>query len=246
MTDISNKAFILAAGMGSRLRPYTDDRPKPMVEVRGQPLIRHLLDRFKEAGLHDVRVNMHYQADILHGYLQKIEDMNITTVYESRLLDTGGSLAHNIDYFAEKPHFVVNGDAFWEDNGEKSAIDQLFGAWHADKMDILLLLQPVDRMVLTQGVGDYNMDETGRLTRTPDKTGAYMFTSLRVHHPRIFEGCPSEPFSYLTLMDEAQSKGRLYGVVYDGDWHHISTPEDLDAVNKAGAHEHELEDQAHG
>ena len=233
MSDISDKAFILAAGMGSRLRPYTDDKPKPMVDVRGKPIIRHILDRLSEAGIHSAAVNTHYKAPVIEDYLTQQKDCDILIDYEEELRDTGGSLAQNIDYFAGKSHFVTNGDAFWEDIGEKTAIQQLIDAWDAQKMDILLLLQPVSSMILTEGVGDYKMAPNGQLTRTADKSGDYMFTSLRIHHPRIFDGCPPAPFSYLHLMDKAQAQGRLYGVVYDGTWHHISTPADLEAVNAA-------------
>ena len=96
-----------------------------------------------------------------------------------------------------------------------------------------MLLQPVDTMALTEGVGDYDLDENGQAIRSLDKTGAYMFTSIRINAPHIFDGAPDGPFNYRDLMDKAQEKGRLHGIVHSGKWHHISTPEDLEAVNKS-------------
>ena len=98
-------------------------------------------------------------------------------------------------------------------------------------MDILIVLQPVETMKLTEGVGDYDIDENGRAIRSKDKSGAYMFTSLRINAPHIFDNAPQGAFSYLQLLDEAQARGRLYALVNDGMFHHISTPADLEAVN---------------
>jgi MurNAc alpha-1-phosphate uridylyltransferase len=88
-------------------------------------------------------------------------------------------------------------------------------------------------MTLTHGVGDYDLDKDGRAIRSLDQSGAYMFTSLRINGPEIFDDAPHGPFSYLQLLDKAQARGRLYGIIHNGDWHHISTPEDVARVNDA-------------
>ena len=98
-------------------------------------------------------------------------------------------------------------------------------------MDILIALQPVNTMTLTHGVGDYDLDQDGRAIRNKDQSGAYMFTSIRINASHIFDEAPDIPFSYLQLLDEAEQNGRLFGVINKGDWHHISTPEDLEKVN---------------
>ena len=106
-------------------------------------------------------------------------------------------------------------------------------AWDPDKMDILILLQPLEKMSLTHGVGDYDLDQDGRAIRSPDQKGSYMFTSMRINAPHIFNDAPDGAFSYLQLLDQAQTRGRLYGLVHDGNWHHISTPDDVKRVNDA-------------
>jgi MurNAc alpha-1-phosphate uridylyltransferase len=99
-------------------------------------------------------------------------------------------------------------------------------------MDVLLLLQPVDQMELTHGVGDYDIDASGHIIRTSDKSGSHMFTGIRIVHPRIFDNTPEGAFSFLQCMDKAQQQSKLHGISYDGQWHHISTPEDLQSVNE--------------
>jgi MurNAc alpha-1-phosphate uridylyltransferase len=98
-------------------------------------------------------------------------------------------------------------------------------------MDILILLQPISTMTLTYGVGDYTLDANGNAKRSLDRSGEYMFTSIRINAPHIFDGHSAKPFSYLELLDKAEKEGRLFGLVHEGIWHHISTPEDLEKVN---------------
>ena len=106
-------------------------------------------------------------------------------------------------------------------------------AWNNDTMDILILLQPIASMKHTKGVGDYDINENGLPIRSLDQSGQYMFTSMRINHPRIFNDTPNGAFSYLTLLDKAQNEGRLHAIIHQGNWHHISTPEDLESVNIA-------------
>lgn len=230
---IPRKAFILAAGLGTRLRPYTDTCPKPLIEVGGQTLIDHTLDRLEDIGVEDVIVNTHYHADQLVSHLKNRKSPHIHISHEKTLLDTGGGIKNALEYFGNEPFFVLSGDGLWSDGPDESALQKLASVWDSDLMDILMLLQPVSSMNLTKGAGDYDVNTDGQAVRSQNKNGAYMFTSIRINKPEIFEKTPEGPFSYLTLMDRAEQQGRLYGLVHDGDWHHISTPQDLEAVRKA-------------
>ncbi len=224
-------AFILAAGKGTRLRPYTDTMPKPMVAVDGQALIDHALDHLAGAGVRHVTINTHYMADKLENHLsQRLAPPTLMFSREETLLDTGGGIKKALSTMGDRPFFAVSGDGFWTDSSEDTALSRLCRAWDEETMDILLLLQPLSRMVLTRGVGDYDLTPDGRAIRSLDKKGAYMWTSIRLCRPGIFNDTPDDAFSFLELMDRAQSQGRLYGLVHDADWHHISTPEDLDRV----------------
>ena len=226
------KAFILAAGMGTRLRPYTDTMPKPMVPLLDKPLIGYIFDHVVRAGIRNVVVNLHHKADILRAYFQTRNDVSIAKSFEDELLETGGGAKKALPLLGENPFFMINGDAFWVDSAPSNMLADMMNQYDEDKMDILLLLYPLSKMILTEGVGDYDIDPDGRVKRNYDKKGEYMFAGVRICHPRIFEGTPDGKFGFLQLMDNAEKNGRLFAHVYTGEWHHISTPDDLKNVEQ--------------
>ncbi len=233
-----DQAFILAAGKGTRLKPYTDAMPKPLVKAAGKPMIDHALDQLEAAGVQHVVINLHYLADMLAEHLSNRKTPRITISREEQLLDTGGGLKNGLQFLdSAKPFYVVSGDSLWTDSGIKPALQRMAEMWDPDKMDLLLLLQPLSRMTLTPGLGDYDLAADGKAVRSLDKTGAYMWTSIRIVKPELFDNTPDTPFSFLELMDRAEQQGRLYGLVHDADWHHITTAADLDRVNDALARE---------
>lgn len=237
MTHKPDKAFILAAGKGTRLRPWTDTMPKPMVPVAGRSIIDHTLAKLDEAGVTDVMVNLHHLSEVLETHLKKISRPHISYSHEDELLNTGGGVKKVLPFFEQRPFYLINGDAFWTEGESGAALERLCAAWDPDKMDILLLLQPVDAMTLTQGVGDYTLETDGKAKRSHEKTGPYMFAGIRIAVPSILEPFREDCFSFLSVMDEAEARGRLYGLVHDGAWHHISTAQDLERVNEALAAE---------
>lgn len=234
MTDkMITRGFILAAGLGKRMRPYTDHMPKPMVPVCGKTVIDWCLDKMAGAGVTHVTVNLFYLPEVLAQHLKGRQNPVITLSWESDLLDTGGGLKNALATMQGDAFYAINGDAFWIDApGSIDALTLMRNTWDDARMDILLLLEPVDRMVLTNGVGDYRIEPDGRATRARNKDGTHMFTGLRICHPRIFEGAPDGPFPFLSLMDAAEKAGRLKAVVNPGVWHHISTPEELERVSR--------------
>lgn len=227
-----DKAFILAAGKGTRLRPHTDTMPKPMVPVGGRSIIGRTIEKLGAEGVADIVVNLHHLPGVLEDHLKEITRPRIIFSREDALLDTGGGLKHALHQFGEAPFYIINGDALW-DEGARPALSRLSSAWNEDAMDILLLLAPRGTMTLTEFVGDYHLLPDGRVTRAQDKGGDHMFAGVRIAHPRIFQGAPDGAFSFLQLMDEAEARGRLYGIAHDAEWYHISTPKDLDAVDAA-------------
>ncbi len=228
-----DQGFILCAGFGTRMRPLTDTMPKPMVNVNGKPMVDHVLDSFTAHGMTRAVINTHYLGDVLKDHLNSRKDITISLSHENEILDTGGGIVNARHLLKDDAFYVSSGDSYLQDGQGKPALSRMEDAWDAGKMDILILLQPVKNMILTHGVGDYDLDKDGRAIRSLDQNGAYMFTSLRINAPPIFDDAPSGPFSYLQLLDQAQARGRLYGIVHKGDWHHISTPDDVTRVNDA-------------
>lgn len=230
MTNKIDQAFVLCAGMGSRMRPYTDTRPKPMVEVNGKPIIDHIIDHLKQSGIQTIGINTHYKSGVIEDHM-RAHHPDILISHEDQLLDTGGGIKKALPYLKNEDFIIINGDAYWIDAPEKSTLHQLQQHWDPEKMDILLLLQDINTMPEDQAVGDYDLDDNGRAIRSLDKSGRYMFSSIRINAPHIFENTQEGPFGYLQLMDQAQEAGRLYGLVNTGQWIHLSTPHDLDALN---------------
>ncbi len=236
MNSMQNKithAFILAAGFGKRMMPLTKNQPKPMVGVLGQPMIGHILDHLKIAGVTHVTVNGHYKAEILREYLKTRDDLAITFSYEKDILETGGGLVHGLHTMpTDAPFFIINGDAFWINSDQGTTLDQLSHDWDADKMDLLTLLQDKDKMALGTGVGDYDILENGQVKRNLNQQGKYMFAGVRIAHPRIFKDAPSGRWNFLDLMDKTQELGTHFGHIHQGAWHHLSTPDDIKRLEK--------------
>ena len=234
MSDKPIHAFILAAGKGTRLRPYTDSVPKPLVPVNSRPILDYTLEKLIKDGVTNVTINLSYLGDRIKEYFSDCNDPKIIFSEENELLDTGGGVLNALSTMQGKPFYLINGDALWEDDSVTgTSLSYLAQSWDSDDMDILLLLQPVSSMHLTGGVGDYDISPDGKAIRNKEKQGQYMFTGVRITHPRVFNGRELSAFSFLELMDKAETEGKLYGLVHKGQWHHISTPEDLENVNKA-------------
>ena len=225
-------AFLVCAGLGTRMKPLTDTTPKPLLALSGRPILDYIFDYLRETSVNKVTVNSHHLPQQISNYLQTIKDFALTESYEPVLLETGGGLVNSLPSLGEKPFFMINGDAFWIDDTGHSTLQECEGRFDETEMDILLCLTPLSRMKLTEGVGDYDMLPDGRLRRNHCKTGSYMFTGIRILNPKIMDRFKANKFSFLINMDEAEQKGRLYGYIMNGDWHHISTPENLKKVEE--------------
>lgn len=222
------RAMILAAGLGTRMRPLSDTKPKPLIEVMGKPLIDHAIDRLKAAGVTLIVVNVHYKADILKAHLAKRKDVEIKISEESdNLLDTGGGIAKALPLFEGQPFFTHNSDSMWVE-GMGSALGRLIERWDAASMDSLMLLASAVTAIGYEGRGDFDMDPWGRLARRGEQQIApFVWTGVQIIHPRLFDGAPTGKFSINPLWDNAIGKGRLFGQRLDGVWIHVGAPEGL-------------------
>ncbi|HEV2562934.1 MAG TPA: nucleotidyltransferase family protein [Rhizomicrobium sp.] len=220
------RAMIMAAGLGTRMRPLTNDRPKPLVQVRGKALIDHAIDRLVQTGVKMIVVNVHYHADLLKAHLAKRKDVEIRISDESdQLMDSGGGIAKALHHFEGEPFFTHNSDSIWVE-GTGQALERLKARWNPDAMDSLMLLSPTVTAVCYEGRGDFMMDAEGHLARVPEQRVApFVWIGVQILHPRMFEGAPKGKFSINPLWDRAIEKGRLYGIRLDGVWMHIDRPE---------------------
>jgi len=220
------RAMIMAAGFGTRMRPLTNTIPKPLVKVQGRALIDHVMDRLVAAGVKTIVVNIHYMGDQIKAHVEKRKDVEIIISDETdSILDSGGGIFKALPHFKGEPFFHANADTVWVE-GASHALDRLKAAWNTDEMDALMLLASTVTTVCYDGRGDFMMDADGRLSRVPEgRISPFVWMSMEILHPRLFDGVTPGKFSINPLWDKAIAKGRLYGQRLDGVWMHIDRPE---------------------
>ncbi len=228
------RAMLLAAGLGTRMRPLTETTAKPLLPLGGKALLDHALDRLAAAGVGLVVVNAHWHADRVADHLAARAGRGFgpETVLrrEETLLDTGGSVRAALPLLGPEPFFVVNGDAFWLD-GPRPALDRLCAAFEAADDDGVLLVHPTFQVQAEVGSGDFALDKWGVLRRRAEREIVpYIFAGVQLVTPDLFEQAPAPPFSMNRVWDAALARGRLRAVVHDGLWFHLSTPPDLRAA----------------
>lgn len=219
-------AIVLAAGLGTRMRPYNGNVPKPLVAIGGKSLIDYALDRLADAGVERAVVNVHYLAEVLEQHLASRTTPQIVISDErGMLLGTGGGIAKALPKLGDAPFFLVNSDTLWVD-GVKPNFARLADAFEPETMDALLLLAPTTGSIGYQGGGDYAMLPDGRLRRrTSGETVAHVYAGASILSPRLFEGAPAGEFPLTLLFDRAGERGRLFGLPLEGRWMHVGTPE---------------------
>lgn len=220
-------AMVLAAGLGTRMRPLTDARPKPLLELDGRSLLDHALDRLEAAGVTNLVVNAHWHGDQVADAMARRADSHVSVQKEEALLETGGSVKLALPKLGPDPFAVVNGDAFWLD-GPTRALTRLSAIFDPAEMDALLLMVRTTQVEGVVGKGDFLIDPIGRMRRPKEREIApYLYAGVQILSPALFDGAPEGAFSLNLLYDRAIENGRLFGLVHDGLWFHLSTPEDL-------------------
>jgi MurNAc alpha-1-phosphate uridylyltransferase len=221
-------AMVLAAGLGTRMRPLTDHFPKPLIKVSGKPLIDHTLDRFSRAGVTRAVVNVHYRADQMEDHLSRRRRPQIVISDErALLLETGGGLKKAAPHLGSAPIFCTNTDAILVDGAGEEPCAALSDAWRDDAMDALLLLVPKALASGYDGAGDFALRADGALDWRTGEAAPFVYTGLQIIRPSLLEGTPDGPFSLRVLWDKARAAGRMKGVVHEGPWMHVGDPQGL-------------------
>ncbi|ATU71643.1 nucleotidyltransferase family protein [Komagataeibacter rhaeticus] len=236
--DMPRVAMVFAAGLGRRMRPLSERMPKPLLEVAGQPILDHVLDRLEAAGVPEVVVNAHWQPGAIHAALATRaaagRGPHTTEQVEDSLLETGGSAAAALraGRLGSGPFFLLNGDGMWL-NGPVAALRRLAAAFDPARMDAMLLLGAMTRAVGEVGRGDFAIDAHGRPRRPrAGEVTPYVFTGVQIVSPALFDGAPQGAFSMNLLWDRAMAAGRLGVIVHDSLWFHLSRPADITAAEQ--------------
>ena len=229
--QVPTHAMVLAAGLGVRMRPLTLTRPKPLLTVAGITLLDHALDRLAAAGVGTAVVNYCYLGEMIAEHLGGRASPRIVLSPEPEPLETGGGIKRALHHLGDEPFVSVNADILWLD-GAVPAVRRLAEAWDPARMDALLLMMPVERAHGYHGRGDFNIETDGRLARPPKGEGApLVFSGVQIIAPHLFAETPEGPFSTNLVWDRVLPAGRLRGLVHDGEWFHVGTPEALQATN---------------
>ena len=228
------KAMVLAAGLGVRMRPLTDNIPKPLVRVAGQPLLDHVLDKLGNAGVTEAVVNVHYLPDqIIEHTKRRTRPRVLISDERDQVLGTGGGVVKALPLLGEAPFFHVNSDTMWID-GVRSNLARLAETFDPDGMDILLLMAPTTSSIGYGGRGDYAMLPDGALRKRREHLVVpFVYAGAAIMSPSLFAGAPKGEFSLTKMVDRANERERLFGLRLDGVWMHVGTPDAIHAAEEA-------------
>jgi MurNAc alpha-1-phosphate uridylyltransferase len=225
--------MVLAAGLGTRMRPITETLPKPLVKVGGIAMLDRVLDTFAASGVTQAVVNTHHLASQIEAHCAaRAGAPTITLSPEADLLlETGGGIARALPHLGST-FFATNADSFWIDDDQ--ALTSMVSRFDPQEMDMLLLLARREQSVGLDGhPGDFARDASGQLTRRGADPVPYTYTGTAIMSAAIFTDLPSGPFSLNLLFDRAIASGRLYGHVLDGLWLTVGTPDAIATAETA-------------
>jgi len=232
-SNATRNAMVLAAGLGTRMRPLTDTLPKPLVKVDGKALLDHVLDRLAEANVGTAVVNVHHMADQIEAHLKGRTRPPIAISNErDLLLDTGGGVVKALPLLGPAPFFHMNSDTLWIE-GVTPNLPRL-AAQFTDEMDILLLLASTTASIGYEGRGDFVMAPDGRLARRAERQVApFVYAGAAMMRPSLFADAPHGKFSLNRMFDRAMDAGRLHGLRLEGTWMHVGTVGAIKAAEAA-------------
>jgi MurNAc alpha-1-phosphate uridylyltransferase len=226
--------MVLAAGLGLRMRPLTDNMPKPLVKVAGSALLDHLLDKLADAGVSEAVVNVHYLPDqIIDHVATRAHPKIIISDERDVVLGTGGAVVKALPLLGSEPFFHLNADTMWID-GVRPNLVRLAEAFNPATMDILLLMAPTANSIGYSGCGDYAMLVDGALRRRKEnQVVPFVYAGVAIISPAVFADAPAGEFSLTKLFDRANEQERLFGLRMDGVWMHVGTPDAVRAAEEA-------------
>jgi MurNAc alpha-1-phosphate uridylyltransferase len=223
------QAMVLAAGLGTRMRPITDIIPKPLVKIAGKPMIDYALDALADAGVERAVVNVHHHAEQMLAHLDGYQRLEIIISDErAALMNNGGGLAKGLRLLDRGKVFVMNADLFWigEKPGTPTNLQRLAGFFESDRMDMAMLCVDIDNTTGHNGRNDFGMTGNGRLTRvSPTDPHPVVYAGAIAMETSFLDDAPTDAFNLNIYFDKAIAKDRLYGIVMEGHWLTVGTPE---------------------
>lgn len=222
--------MILAAGEGRRMRPLTDETPKPLLQVRGKPLIEHHIERLRDAGVTDVVVNAAHLGEQIEDFCGDGSRWGVRIQISREVvpLETAGGIIQALSSLDDAPFAVVNGDIFTDFPFEAlreivinpgcGHLILVANPEHHPDGDFVLQGQCVQQPATKTGNGD-----------SPPET--LTFSGIALYDPSFFAGYARGKRPLKPLLDQAIADGRLTGQVFEGFWNDVGTPQRLAALN---------------
>jgi len=215
--------MILAAGRGLRMKPLTDDTPKPLLKVGGISLLeRHIL-RLKEAGFKDLVINVSHLADQVIDFVRNLSDgeVNIKISFEDEPLETAGGIIKALPLLGDLPFLLINAD-IWTD----FKFEEIFSIYLKENTlaHLILVKNPPEN-----SSGDFELDN---FSVKQMKGGlSVTYAGIGIYRPCLFSGekqsiCPLRP-----ILDSAIQLNQITGQIFEGRWHDVGTPDRLYALN---------------
>ncbi|EAR53022.1 nucleotidyltransferase family protein [Oceanicola granulosus HTCC2516] len=214
-----NAGLFFAAGLGTRMAPLTDNRPKPLIEVGGTTLLDHALDLGDAAGIAPQVVNIHYLPDMIATHVAH-RPVRLSDERDA-LLETGGGLRKARPLLGPGPVFTMNTDAVWDG---PNPFDMLRAGWDGGRMEALLLCVPLERALGHPGRGDFTFAADGRIDYGPGP----IYTGAQIIDPAVLDEIDDDAFSMRLAWDRLIARGTCYGLTYAGRWCDVGRPECLD------------------
>ncbi len=213
-------AMILAAGRGERMRPLTDRCPKPLLRVRGKPLIEHHVERLATAGIGRIVINLAWLGPMIRDYLGDGSRYGVALTYSDeapRALETAGGIFRALPHLVPGPVLVVNGDVFTDFPFARAALN-------TDR-DAHLVLVPNPPQ---HSGGDFGLEHGLAL---PSAAEQFTFSGIAVFREQFFENCVDGAFPLKPLLVRSMVAGRCSAELYSGIWEDVGTAQRLQALN---------------
>lgn len=224
---IPKKAFVLAAGLGKRLRPLTLLTPKPLIQVGKTTPLEFVLSKLYAVGVDQVVINTHHLAEQIHKVVK--DDPRVVISHEPGLLESGGAIRRMLHIFGDEPFYVINADYMWQEEPQEPLLKKLATSWHQD-MKTLLTLVPKGMAIGYNGNGDYSMNNKGNIifrTHTND-VAPFVCATIAIMDPVVYKNFQNgDVFSNKLVWDQLEKKQKLFGVEHNQKWVDIGSHKSL-------------------
>jgi MurNAc alpha-1-phosphate uridylyltransferase len=216
--------MLLAAGLGTRMRPITESTPKPLIPVAGVPLIERVMGNAKAEGARRFIANAHHHADqvLAHfGGLLKVSR-------EDELLGTGGGVKRALPMLHSDPFLVMNTDAFWP-AGTDAPLARMVARYRDEAEIVLLCVHPRDATGFARS-HDFCLSPQGLVTR--DYGAPVIYGGVALMGKSLFDNTPDGAFSLYDLFEQCLDRETLFGVALNAPWFHVGDPQALAEAEK--------------